>query len=236
MITVCSAVSQPALFESFGKKMDGVNLLSEPALHAYQDHGENAKKSVPLAVLYSLLLPGMGELYAGDYSSGKYLTAAEGALWLTLIGFDRYGTWLRNDARTFAGQHANVNIEGKNTRYFVDIGNYNTIYDYNEQMLRDRNPYRLYAANSTYAWAWDTRSNREYFRDLRIKSDNMFNSINFVAAAIAVNHIVSAINAARIAMSYNTSIDPASSLEIRAGVMGGISDPHGITISIIKTF
>lgn len=194
------------------------------------------KKSVPLAVIFSMLLPGMGELYAGDYSTGKYLTAAEGALWITLAGLDRYGTWLQDDARIFAVQHAGISLGGKNDQYFVDVGNYNTVSDYNQEALRDRNPYRLYNENSAFAWMWDSRSNREYYRDLRIKSDNMFNSMNFVAAAIAVNHIISAINAARVATAYNARADQTGSLEIRAGVMGGITNPHGIVISVSQSF
>ena len=48
------------------------------------------KKKTGLAIIYSLLLPGMGELYAGDYSSGKYFTIADGVLWGTLIGVNAY--------------------------------------------------------------------------------------------------------------------------------------------------
>jgi hypothetical protein len=39
---------------------------------------DTQRKSPALAILYSILLPGMGELYAGDYSSGKYFTIADG--------------------------------------------------------------------------------------------------------------------------------------------------------------
>jgi hypothetical protein len=236
LLTAQVAVAQPSLIEPL--EISGIpKSISINNTDSYSPLMESdGKKSVPLAVLYSLLLPGMGELYAGNYNTGKYLTAAEGGLWITLIGLDRYGTWLQDDARTFAVGHAGINTNGKNDQYFVDIGNYNTIYDYNQEALRDRNPYKLYDENSTFAWTWDSRSNREYFRDVRIKSDNMFNSVNFVAAAIAINHIISAINAARVAISYNERVDHASSLEIKAGVMGGIGNPHGIMISVSKSF
>ena len=39
------------------------------------------RKSPMLAIVYSLLLPGMGELYGGDYSLGKYLTIADAVFW-----------------------------------------------------------------------------------------------------------------------------------------------------------
>jgi len=225
--------AQPSLIDPIGSKKEMSN-ISLGNTFQNQIMSTEKKKSVPLAVLYSLLLPGMGELYAGDYSTGKYLTAAEGVLWLTLIGFDRYGTWLQKDARTFAVEHAGISLEGKNDRYFVDIGNYNSVNDYNEQMLRDRNILKLYGPSQT--WFWDKRESREYYRDLRIKSDNMFNSVNFVAATIAINHIVSAINAARITLSHNSGIDQANALNIRAYLLGGIQHPHGIMLSFSKSF
>jgi hypothetical protein len=236
LIAAQTAAAQPSL-------IDPIEISGVPKTFSAADQdisplfaGAEEKKSVPLAILYSLLLPGMGELYAGNYSTGKYLTAAEGGLWITLIGLDRYGNWLQDDARTFAAAHAGINPAGKNDQYFVDIGNYNTIYDFNQEALRDRNPYKLYEENSGFYWSWDSRSSREYFRDVRIKSDNMFNSVNFVAAAIAINHLVSAINAARIAIKHNESAGHAGRLEIHAGVMGGIGNPHGIMVSISKSF
>ena len=51
---------------------------------------KDQKKNTGLAILYSALLPGMGELYAGDYSSGKYFTIADGVLWGGLIGVNAY--------------------------------------------------------------------------------------------------------------------------------------------------
>jgi hypothetical protein len=37
----------------------------------------------------------MGELYAESYTSGKYFTIAEGALWGVFIGMNSYANWQR---------------------------------------------------------------------------------------------------------------------------------------------
>ncbi len=194
------------------------------------------KKSVPTAILYSLLLPGMGEMYAGNYGRGKYFTIAEGVLWVTLIGFDQYGRWLQDDARSYAVQHADISLSGKNDRYFIDIGEYMSVQDYNQQMLRDRTPHKVMDENSSLAWNWDTKANQLNFRNLRISSDQAFNNTKFVAAAIIINHIVSAIDAARLVVLHNRQVDAASSIDIHANVMGGITNPHGIMISFKKNF
>jgi len=60
------------------------------------------KKKPILGILYSLLLPGMGELYAESYSSGKYFTIAEGALWGVFIGMNTYAGWQQDRYISFA--------------------------------------------------------------------------------------------------------------------------------------
>jgi hypothetical protein len=198
--------------------------------------GSGEKKSVPTAILYSLLLPGMGELYADNYSRGKYFTIAEGALWVTLVGFDQYARWLQNDARRYAVQHAGISLSGKSDIYFVDIGEYMNVQDYNQQMLRNRTPYKTLGEHSANSWNWDTKSNQLYYRNQRIASDQAFNNTKFVAAAIVINHVISAIDAARLVILHNKNIETTSTIDIHASVMGGITNPHGLMISFTKIF
>ena len=66
-----------------------------------QDVTSINKKSGFTAVLYSLMLPGMGELYADGFDEGQYSLIAEGGLWLTYFSFQQYGNWLQTDARNF---------------------------------------------------------------------------------------------------------------------------------------
>lgn len=193
------------------------------------------KKSVALAAIYSFILPGMGELYAGNYSKGKYFTIAEGLLWITYIGFDRYGSWVRDDARNFAMRHAGISLEGKSDRYFVDIGDYQNVQDYNDEMLRNREPHKVFNDPSD-AWNWDSKANRDYYYDRRVESDLAFNNLNFVAAAIGVNHLISAVNAVMAVKSRNESHDNLGLLDIHASVLGGINNPHGIMFSFSKNF
>jgi hypothetical protein len=150
------------------------------------------QKSVFTSVVYSLVLPGMGELYAGGFDNGKYFLMAESGLWLTFASFELYGNWLRNDARRFAAAHASASIDGKEDQFFVNAANFSSVYDYNEKKLRDRDIIDVYDPNGSYFWQWDNEQSRLRFRDLRVKSDNVFNNVRFVVGAIIVNHIASA--------------------------------------------
>jgi hypothetical protein len=198
--------------------------------------GSADRKSVGLAALYSLLLPGMGELYVGNYGMGKYFTIAEGAFWVGLIGVDRYATALQDDSRRYAAVHAGTAFDGKDDQYFIDISNFNTVYAYNEQVLRDRDPEKLYDPQSTDYWSWDTDANRNTFRDQRVSADKMFNNTRFIVAAIAVNHVVSAINAARLAFTNNRNLDQAGTIDVRAGLLGTLSHPDGLQVTVSRRF
>jgi hypothetical protein len=195
------------------------------------------KKNVGLAALYSLLLPGMGELYAGGFDSGKYFLIGEGVLWLTYAGFTAYGDAIQADSRAFATARAGIVQEGKSDQYFVDIGNYMSIDEYNEQKLRDRQPEKLYDPAAGYAWQWDTEDSRVSFRTERIRSDDVYNSRKLVVAVILLNHLASAINAARCAVVHNKEIDGAlSKLSLETttlGLPGG--PPTGLILTLRHT-
>jgi hypothetical protein len=196
-----------------------------------------ARKSVGMAILYSLILPGMGELYAENFSTGRYFLAAEGALWLTYAGFGIYGNSVRDDARSFAVVHAGVNLAGKNDQFFVDIGNFISIDEYNQKKLRDRDPDKVYNPALGYAWQWDSDASRSAFRDRRVTSETAYNNMRFVVAAILINHVASAINAARAAISHNNALaNTLGELRVSADVLGGIAHPHGIMITVAKGF
>jgi hypothetical protein len=196
--------------------------------------GTPGKKSVGLAVVYSLLLPGMGELYAGDYGSGKYFTGADGLLWLTLYAVDAHANSIQDDARTFAALHAGFDQEGKNDDYYSDVGNFDDVYAYNEQVLRDRDAYKLYDPASADYWKWDAASNREVYRGQRIEADGMFNNTRFVVAGLLANRVLSAINAARIVISGNK--EAGDEVGIGAIILGGPAHAHGIALSITRQF
>ncbi len=196
-----------------------------------------SKKSVGLAVLYSLAVPGMGELYAGSFRSGRFFLVAEGVLWLTYAGFDVYGTAVRDDARQFAAVHSGLNAAGKDDQFFVNVGNFLSVDEYNQKKLRDRTPDLVYNPALGYNWQWDTDANRATFRELRVSSDNILNNMRFVVAAVIVNHVASAVNAARVAIAHNNALtDPLGDLQIGAGVLGGPDAPHGIVVTVVKGF
>jgi hypothetical protein len=207
--------------------------LSDSIPEGIEQGASEGKTSVGLAAVYSLLLPGMGEVYADNFSSGKYFLAAEGILWLTYAAFELRGDGLRDDARLFSAAHAGVLPAGKDDQFYVNVGNFASLADYNDKKLRDREPEKVYDPAAGYSWQWDSEASRLVFRDQRILSETMYNDRKFVAAAIIVNHIASAINAARAAVAKNSALSGAlENVDIRAGASKG----RGVVLTVTRTF
>lgn len=202
-----------------------------------QEATQVSKKSAATAVFYSLLLPGMGELYADGFDEGRYSLIAEGGLWLTYFSFRQYGSWIRNDARNFASAHAGAHIGNKNDQYFVNLGNFDDTYEYNEKQLRDRELEKVYDVTKGYYWKWDNDMNRKEYRAMRVSSERVFNNSRFVIGGIIVNRILSAINAVRLTRMYNQrSKDELGSWWLESSLINDGLKPDGLKLSIVHRF
>ncbi len=182
------------------------------ALEAEQFHGasdtaaSNDKKiSIGGAFLRSAAIPGWGQKAVGARTAARNFFVADVALWLGVISFNVYGNWQKDDYHLLAAQHAQADIEGKTDKFFVDVGNYTSIDDYNQSRLQRRDVAALYDP-ATHFWRWDSEANRERFDDIRLRSERAFNRGELVIAAIIANHIISGIHAAWLANRHNSRL------------------------------
>jgi len=195
------------------------------------------RKSQSTAIFYSLLLPGMGELYAGDFGTGRYSLGAEAALWLTYISFQQYGSWIQADSRAYAVSHAGVAMGGKDDQFFVNVSNFQDVYTYNEKKLQDRNLAEVYDPAQGYYWKWDNDVDRQRFRSLRISSAKVFDNSRFVIGAVVVNHIISAISAARLVRHYNRALEESmGSWQLEPNSITGLGRIDGLKLTYTQRF
>lgn len=159
------------------------------------------RKSPGLAILYSMLLPGMGEYYADNYSTGKYFTIADGVFWGIFAGVTIYGNNKEDDYRAFANSYGDVNLDGKDDEYFANIGIYENIGDFNKDRELNRKFNEVYNEETHY-WGWENNERKEY-RNLWTSSENAKNNVRFAVGALILNRIVSAIFAVRSVSAYN---------------------------------
>ena len=150
------------------------------------------------AFLLSFLVPGSGEWYAGSSKMAKIFFGTEVALWATYIAFKTYEDWTIDDYALFATSHAGVDATGKEHDYYVNVENFNSLRDYNDAKLRQRNPALLYPETEAYYWQWDSESNRKKFESMRINADDAKSRALLVIGGIVINHVISGIDAVRV--------------------------------------
>jgi hypothetical protein len=162
-----------------------------------------SKKNPGLAMLLSFVLPGAGHYYVNRMDVGKYFVVAEATSWLGVLGLNIYGDAVRDDSRKFAVEHARINNQGKDDEYYANVGNYNNVYEYNDDKLRRGEYDKLYEVNSFF-WNWDDINNRDSFENQRRSSERIYNSRIIFGSALIVNRIVSGVSALILANSVNS--------------------------------
>lgn len=174
--------------------------------------------------LSSLLIPGWGQYKQGRKNTAVMFIGFEVVMWGGIYLTQKYGNALEDDYIAYAVSHAGISSSGKKHEYYVDIGNYSSQYEFNEVQQKERDYESLYMGEEYY-WNWDSDNNRNHFEDLRIKSDSYKHSAIYFAGAIVINHLVSAVEAARYQRKHES---------IRAGV--GFNSQGNAMLTIIKGF
>jgi len=181
------------------------------------------------AFLLSFLIPGLGEYYAGSEKMAKIFLGTEIALWTTYAGLRVYGSWREKDYKNFAITHAHINPKGKEHDYFVNIEHFDDIETYNQTKLKQRDVDALYPENEEYTWKWDSKKNRLKYEQIRMSSDRSFSNSVLIIGVVVLNHIVSGIDAMRIAIKADKK--PS---DLKAGF---IPVPEGgMLFSVVKRF
>jgi|GEM_PF-178817 len=199
--------TSPNFIVASGSGLD-FNPLSSKKLEFTNEPGSQQtavtkSKSTGKAIFLSFAIPGVGEYYAGQMGRARAFFITEVILWSTYAGFKIYENWIEDEYKTFAATHARVNPENKAHKYFVNVGNYDNIYEYNAAKLNYRSLDEVYPLTAEYAWQWDSFTNRHDFKMMRIRSDNANYRALFTLGVILVNHLVSAIDAVWVTRKAN---------------------------------
>jgi len=212
-----------------------LNVVKSNKLEVLKSNDTRIKKKTGLAILYSLLLPGMGELYADNYSLGQYFTIADGIAWGVVAGFSVYGKNKEEDYKAFAKTYAGVNIENKDSKYFATISAYENIDEYNTEKELYRQFDETYDVNK-YNWKWENTSQRKEYRSMWISSEGAYNNVRFAVGALIVNRIISAIVAARSVSMYNKREENNISWNINFSTRQIPTLPSGLVLNFRKRF
>jgi hypothetical protein len=168
-------------------------------------------KSRRRALFYSLLLPGLGELYLGDRGRATGFFIAEGLIWASYAAWQYSGHLRTDDYIEQAQLGAGVGTSDGADDYWRLVGQYVTSSGtgpdaYEEALRREaRNQYPDDpAAQDQYvadrlpvgdeAWSWSTAELQEHYRDTRENANRAYDRADYSFGFAVLNRLLSAID------------------------------------------
>lgn len=188
-------------------------------------------KSVGKGFVFSALIPGSGQLYAGSYLKAALFVAVEAASWYIYAHYNREGNdiedrfhayadehWSEPDYWKWVSQHSGIPYSEENMERLRDW-EHNT-FSHGLHRNKDQQYYEMIGKYDQFnaAWddagiglldqAWDTSNpdrseNRLYYEDLRDESNQAYKKATTGATIALINHIISAADASYTIYRHN---------------------------------
>lgn len=192
-----------------------------------------ASLSPALAGLMSAVLPGSAQLAMGSRRGWIYL-GVETAAWFGVWALREAGNQAEDDYRAFADEHwvwSEYDLGPCPDKYAGEPG-YETAYadeglgprDFDEERARLVDLYDNARADwydvlgdRVYACGWDRLGNRSRFASMRDDANGLFGAAQGLVAVAFLNHVVSAVDAAKMASNRRKPADQALDLTVRPG-------------------
>lgn len=212
-------------------------------------------KSVPRALLYSLIVPGAGEIYCKSYIKAAFMLGLEITFWALYFVYDKKGDEKTKEFEAFADEHwikelftAWLSIADttsvppvehlpptKDQQYYEMIGKYNWFLpgwdDFNGNR-QDPDPRHL---SQQYCDSLGIGSaNREIYLNMRADANRFYKTAKYFVGASILNHVVSALDAAFTAKRNNNRVQKGfSEIHLRSGlVMKSYVPEYRLTLEV----
>ncbi|KPJ60804.1 MAG: hypothetical protein AMJ46_04895 [Latescibacteria bacterium DG_63] len=181
---------------------------AKPATPEEKETGAS-EKSPGKAFVFSMLAPGSGQLYVGAKRGYIYL-GVEAIAWTSSYFLWKSGKQKKDEYEDFADGYWTFpdtldpcyNPEANDRlwefylhdkeHYYEDIGKY-----------------------AYYICGWESPEHLETYRDMRDDSNRLLKGSNYAIMAAVVNHVVSAIDALRLARNYNMQLGSGVKLDLK---------------------
>jgi hypothetical protein len=210
---------------------------SEPAADVTADH---APISPARAVLYSLLLPGLGDYQLGNRGRATAFFAAEGVIWISYAVFEVQGGQREDEYQDLAVRFAGVTRTGHSDEFYATLREYDDSGQYEADVKYDGRielsqdgayPDRIGAAAldryfvenrlADYEpWQWSSVDRRLQYSEVRSSSKTSYRRADYMLAAAAANRVVSAIVAFAAARDAQNPRDVGYRLDFAPAARG----------------
>jgi hypothetical protein len=177
--------------------------------------------SAKRAILYSLLLPGLGDYYAGHKTRATTFFMVDAGIWIS-YGVMKSQSSRREDAfQEMAVRYAGVSVTGLSDDYYSTIGQYNTHREYEAEFKKEHRidiwPDVGYETMEQYyienrvtdfeEWAWQSDEHRQDFRELRSSSRLSDRRAGYMFALAAANRVIAALFSYHAVKTFNDGLE-----------------------------
>jgi hypothetical protein len=170
-------------------------------------------------MLYSFLLPGLGQQMAGRGARARVFYAVEAGIWTSFVAYRLQGASRRDRVIEFAEFAGGVDPAGKDDEYWRTVAQFERSdpgpFSANEFVRREARALypgnleaqqRYFEANGYFGgetWDWQNADNLARFQALRSRSIDSYDRSELSIAAAIAHRLLSMIDAARVASSAN---------------------------------
>lgn len=176
------------------------------------DASTNAPLTPTKAVLWSLLIPGLGDWKMGNHNRATVFFGVEAVIWISFATFEVQGGDLESEYKSLAVTFAGVTSTDHSDEFYATIRDYNDSDEYeldvkNEGRFEVFNGVPLDEIGSEYLdryftdnrvadyepWIWQSTDRRLQYSEVRSASKTAYRRADYMIAAAAANRVVSAI-------------------------------------------
>ncbi len=180
-------------------------------------------KSPGKAFIFSAVAPGSGQLYVGAKRGYVYL-GIEAVAWTTSYFFHKSGKQKEEDYMDFADNHWTEPTVGDTVLVNPDgsVVYYDQEHKDRIDYFRANNKQHYYEDIGKYAYyqiGWAPGTLGEYL-DMRDDSNRLLKNSNYAIMAALVNHVVSAVDALRLARNHNVNLGYGIDLNLKVKAGG----------------
>ena len=203
--------------------------------------GEPTRAPSPLQeALFSLVLPGSGQMRMGSHGKAYVFIAAEAISWMSFLGFNFYGHSIENDARIYGYARAGADFHRSDAAYWSAVELNLSREAYLEELRRiarsiypdDPEAQQAYVQDNAVEceWRWTSQSEWYRFQDLRKSARVIFSRADLLLGVVALNHLISAVDAFLTARGFKEGPLEGVSLDVHF-------NPHGSwSAGVLKAF
>ena len=183
-------------------------------------------KSVRRAFLYSLIVPGAGEFYAGSKIKAAAFLTLDVALWALYFNYHGQGKDKETEYQGFADDHwsedkyiqyliLTYGIDSDRKKYKDPVTGDSVYLSHHLPDTKTDQYYEMIGKYEQFTGGWDGLDNRETYLGMRRDSNDLLNKAKYSAMFSLGNHILSAFDAAFTVKRYNKRGEKFSQVELK---------------------